>query len=193
MARLTFCVARRHMQTQNPSGRGQALLLGVKTGDPLFTIMCAMNATPKVAKWGEPPAMDAGAPNPALYSDETGLSCAYVIGATHSESGSSAILHFDGVLYYAMGYPNDEVLNAHPLYGKGLQFYDFHVVENSPLIVDLDRRNQVHKQHVAGNYVKRFRHWIITFHDETLEVVARNARFVRTSEKEPGRAVREPV
>jgi len=39
--------------------------------------------------------------------------------------------------------------------------------------------------------MKRFRHWMITFHDETLEVVARNARFVRTSEKEPGLAVRE--
>jgi hypothetical protein len=121
--------------------------------------MCVLNTIPKAAKWGEPPAMDAGAPMPALYSDETGLSCAYVIGATHSESGSTAILHFDGVLYYAMGHPSDEVLNAHPLYGKGLEVYDFHVVENSPLIMDLDRRNQVHKQHVAGNYVKRFRHW----------------------------------
>ena len=116
--------------------------------------------------------MDAGAPMPAVYSDETGLTCAYVIGATHSESGSTAILHFEGVLYYGMGYPNDEALRAHPLYENGLGLYDFHVVENSPLIADLDRRNQVHNRHVAGNYLKRFRHWIITFHDETLEVVA---------------------
>lgn len=90
-----------------------------------------------------------------------------------------------------MGYPNDEALNAHPLYAIGLGFYGFHVVENSPLIADLDRRDQVHGQHVAGDYMKRFRHWIITFHDETLEVVARNAHFVRTSEKEPSLAVRE--
>jgi hypothetical protein len=128
---------------------------------------------------------------PAVYCDETGLTCAYLIGPTHSESGSTAILYFDGILYYAMGYPNDEVLSAHPLYGNGLEFYDFHVVENSPLIADLDRRNQVHKQHVAGNYVMRFRHWIITFHDGTLEVVTENARFVRTSKKEPGLTVRE--
>lgn len=135
--------------------------------------------------------MDAGAPMPAVFSDETGLTCAYVIGSTHSQSGSTAILHFDGVLYYAMGYPNDEVLEAHPLYVNGLRFCAFHVVENSPLIADLDRRNQVHQRHVAGAYVNRFRHWIITFHDETLEVVARNARFVGTSEKKPGLAVRE--
>lgn len=148
---------------------------------------------PKVAKWDEPPAMDSGAPMPAVYSDATGLTCAYVIGPTHSQSGSTAILRFEGVLYYAMGYPNDEVLKVHPLYANGLGFYGFHVVENSPLIADLDRRNQVHQRHVAGAYVKRFRHWIITFHDDTLEVVARNARFVRTSEKEPRLAAREYV
>jgi hypothetical protein len=150
-----------------------------------------MNATPKVAKWGEPPSMDAGAPMPAVYSDENGLTCAYVIGATHSESGSTAVLHFEDVLYYAMGYPNDEALNAHPLYANRLGLYGFHVVENSPMIADLDHRNQVHERHVAGGYMKRFRHWIITFHDETLEVVARNARFVSTSEKEPRLAVLE--
>jgi hypothetical protein len=153
--------------------------------------MYAMNATPRVVAWNEPPPMDPGATMPAVHSDETGLTCGYVIGATHPESGSTAILHFEDVLYYAMGYPNDEALKAHPLYANGLGFYDFHLVENSPLIADLDLRNQVHERHVAGAYVKRFRHWIITFHDETLEVVARNARFMRTSEKVPGLAVRE--
>lgn len=150
-----------------------------------------MNPTPNLIKWDEPPSMDAGAPRPSLYSDETGLTCAYVIGATHSDSGSTAILHFEGVLYYSMGYPNDEALSGHPLYKNGLGFYDFYLVENSPLVAELDRRNEVHRQHVAGAYIKRFRHWIITFHDETLEVVARSARFVRTSSEEPALAVRE--
>lgn len=150
-----------------------------------------MDTNPKITKWNEPPAMDSGAPTPVVYSDKSGLTCAYLIGATHPEFGSTAVLRFEGVLFYAMGYPNDESLHGHPLYGNGLEFYGFHVVENSPLITDLDRRNQVHKRHVAGNYIKRFRHWIITFHDDTLEVVARNAQFVRTTEKEPGLAVRE--
>jgi hypothetical protein len=152
-----------------------------------------MNPTvpPNVAKWNEPPAMDAGAPMPAVCSDETGLTCAYIIGATHAESGSTAVLHFEGVLYYAMGYPNDEALAGHPLYNNGLESYEFQLVENSPLIADLDRRNQVHERHVAGSYLKRFRHWVITFHDETLEVVARNARLVSTTESQPDAAVRE--
>ena len=137
--------------------------------------------------------MNSGAPAPALCSDESGLTFAYVIGATHPESGRTAILRFEGVLYYAMGYPNDEALHAHPLYANGLGFYRFYAIEGSPLIADLDRRNQLHKRHVAGDYIQRFRHWIITFHDETLEVVARDARFVRTSEKPPRLAVREPT
>ena len=44
--------------TQNTGRMGQ-------TWNPLFTIMCAMTATPKVAKWTEPPIMDAGAPTPS--------------------------------------------------------------------------------------------------------------------------------
>ena len=90
-----------------------------------------------------------------------------------------------------MGYPNDEASSAHPLYASGLEFCGFHIVENSPIIADLDHRNYVHERHVAGAYMKRFRHWIITFHDETLEVVARNASFVRTSQKKPRLAVLE--
>src|SRR6266481_4895007 len=135
--------------------------------------------------------MDSGAPTPAIYSHESGLACGYVIGATHPESGHTAVLHFDGVLYYAMGYPNDEALNAHPLYANGLGFYGFYVIKDSPLIAELDRRNQIHKRHVAGSYIERFHHWIISFHDETLEVVAKDARFVRISEKEPSLVVRE--
>jgi hypothetical protein len=100
--------------------------------------------------------MDSGAPTPAIYSDESGLTCAYVIGATHAESRHTAILHFDGVLYYAMGYPNDEALHAHPLYANGLGFYDFYVIEDSPLIAELDRRNQVHKRHVQAHTLSDF-------------------------------------
>lgn len=158
---------------------------------PLFTIISDMNPKPIIVKWNDPPPMDAGASIPSLYSDETGLTCAYIIGASHPESGSTAVLHFEVVLYYAMGYPNDEALDGHPLYKHGLGFYGFYLIENSPLIADLDRRNEVHRQHVAGAYIKRFRHRIGTFHDETIEVVARNARFVRTSTEEPRLAVRE--
>ena len=155
--------------------------------------MADMDTAPKATRWNEPPAMDAGAPMPATCSDEKGLTCAYVIGASGPKSGSTAILRLEGVLYCAMGYPNDEVLNAHPLYRNGLGYYGFYVVENSPLISDLDCRNQAHRRHIAGDYIKKFHHWIITFHDETLEVVASSARFVGTSEKKPNLAVRERV
>lgn len=135
--------------------------------------------------------MDAGTPKPAIYSDDSGLTCAYIIGASHAESGSTAILHFDSVLYHAFGYPNDEALSGHALYGCGLEHYQFHVINGSPLIEDFDQRNRIHKRHEPGAFQKRFRHWIITFHDETLEVLARNARLLRITKSRPGVAVRE--
>ena len=132
--------------------------------------------------------MDSGAPAPALCSDETGLVCAYVTVPPKSES--TTVIRFEGLLHYEMGYPNDEALHAHPLYRFGLRPYGFYVVENSPLIAELDRRNEVQKRHVAGSYLKRFRHWVITFHDETLEVVARNAQVVGITALPPKVAAR---
>ncbi len=141
--------------------------------------------------WLDPPPMDTGAPMPAVYSDETGLTCAYFVGAKHHRSGSTALLHFEGVLYYAMGYPNDEALDAHPLYEHGLKHYGFHLISESPLIADLDRRNRMHEPHVVGRYQKDFRHWVVTFHDETLEVVGRSARVLGVTTIDPTTAVRQ--
>ncbi|MGH9524383.1 MAG: hypothetical protein ACRD3E_17805 [Terriglobales bacterium] len=128
---------------------------------------------------------------PVIYSDESGLTCAYVIGATHRDAGSTAVLHFDIVMYYAFGYPNDEALGSHALYPHGLAHYDFHSVMNSPLIAELDRRNEVHPRHIAGAYRERFRHWVITFHDETLEVIARDAHVARVTPLQPGAGILE--
>jgi hypothetical protein len=45
------------------------------------------------------------------------------------------------------------------LYGKGLTFYEFH---------------EVHEEGLKGDT----RHWIVTFHDETLDVRAERAEVV---------------
>ncbi len=146
---------------------------------------------PVITLWVEPPEMDSGAPKPAVYSDATGLICTYVTGVRHQEPGATAMLRFEGVLYYYMGYPNDEALQAHPLYKYGLKHYHFHLVSDSPLIEELDKRNRVHRQHVVGSYRCRFRHWILTFHDETLEVIARSAVVVGVTTDETSAAVRQ--
>ncbi len=61
-------------------------------------------------------------------------------------------------------------------------------VEDSPLVAQLERRNRVHPYHSA-EHLNRYRHWIITLHDDTLEVVGTIARVIGERELPPSRAV----
>lgn len=132
--------------------------------------------------------MNCGAPCPAIHSDENRLLCAYYIGE-EGDTDTVAVLRFEVVLQFRMGYPNDEALNGHPLAKYGLESYRSYTVENSPLIVELENQNRVHAGHRPGMY-GRFCHWIVTFHDETLDVVALRALVVGRSQLPPSQAVR---
>ena len=61
------------------AGAGTRSWGGQNGGSSVYNNVCHSES----GQWGEPPAMDTGAPMPAVYSDETGLTCAYVFGATH--------------------------------------------------------------------------------------------------------------
>jgi hypothetical protein len=132
--------------------------------------------------------METGAPSPAVRSDGHKLLCAYFINSTVAPVKSVAILKFEGVLQYWFGYPNDEALQGHPLYQFGLEHYGFFTVENSPLIFAIEKQNECHPQHRPGIYTK-FRHWIVTFHDETLEVIALRGNVSGQTELSPEKAV----
>ena len=83
------------------------------------------------------------------------------------------VVEFVGVTSVKMGSPNDEVLNGHPLWGSGLEFYQAHEVRNSQWIRELMQINRVHDRFRESRWSGR-RHFILTFHDETLECVARD-------------------
>jgi len=63
------------------------------------------------------------------------------------------------------------------LYQKGLRFYRVYEVQNSSWIRALERMNRVHPKHQSGMF-SRYRHFIFTFHDTTLECVANGIRKV---------------
>jgi hypothetical protein len=65
------------------------------------------------------------------------------------------ILRFDGVVHVSLGPPSEERLKDHPLYAQGLTFYAFHEIHHAS---------------------EGPRHWIVTFHDEPLDVRAATAR-----------------
>jgi len=152
--------------------------------------MAVAPRSPKLHEWLEPPQMDTGSPCPAIHSDEQRLLCAYYVSDGALPQGTVAILRFEGVLQFRLGHPNDEALHGHTLAKHGMKHYKPYLVENSPIIADIENQNRVHPAFRPGMYDK-FRHWVVTFHDETLEVVALRAAVVGTSQLPPGRAVCE--
>jgi hypothetical protein len=111
---------------------------------------------------------------PALCFGSGVLLCAYYVSAKSRLPGdSSGVLRFEGVPEFRLGKPNDEALDTHPLHQLGLECYEFHLVENSPKL--------------EGD--TRFRHWIVTFHDETLEVIAREASATSVANASPEQAI----
>ncbi len=113
-------------------------------------------STVRLSLWTAPPTMDIGAPQPAFARDGDRVWLAY---RTH-RGDHFAVLRFDGVREFSFGDPNDERLDTHPLYEVGLRPYQFH---------------EVHDEATSGAALRR---WIVTFHDDTLEVTARQADIV---------------
>jgi len=69
------------------------------------------------------------------------------------------------------GHPNDEVLQGHPLYEKGLQFYSVHRVLHSSRLAELEQANSVHPRHDPVSYLRDKEHWVFTFQDGTVELL----------------------
>lgn len=125
-----------------------------------------------VTPWDEPPGMSTGSPEPAVLKIGDSLWLAYMIHDDEmpawedpavleylEKRGSMephAVVRFDGVTIHRVGQPDEETLARHPLYSLGLTWYTFHRVETE------------------GEPLR----WFVTFHDESLEVVATSATVV---------------
>lgn len=83
-----------------------------------------------------------------------------------------AVIEFERCLVHKFGSPNDEVLEGHPLHGRGLVAYAAHVVERSRWIAELMKINSVHS-HYDPNGWELYQHYLLAFHDETFECIAR--------------------
>jgi hypothetical protein len=70
------------------------------------------------------------------------------------------------------GLPNDEALDGHPLSSRGLRAYACGEVLNSSWLVEEQRRNAVR----FPTYKLPCRHYIFTFHDSCLEILARELK-----------------
>ena len=117
--------------------------------------------SPKAKIWG--PAPEPAIPNPpATFFDGSRLVVAYEIAPP--KCGEHAIACFDGVIEFVLTSVNDEGLGRHRYANAGLQFYSFHEIVNAT--------------EVARYKALAPRMWVVTYKDNTLDVLARSLDFV---------------
>ena len=151
---------------------------------------------PNIIEWTDAPQMSIGAPMPeirklagsAIYlayitdeSDNKYLD--YIEGKSESEYNEDvdefAVVRFIAPIHHTYGYPNDEGLRQHPLYAFGLERYAFNVIEGSPTVAALSKKDASNFDGDTENGL-RIQHWVVTFKDDTLEIVAESVTYLGT-------------
>lgn len=120
------------------------------------------------------PEMDPNAPYPHVTADEHEMRLSYDLAPEDWDAPKwrrIEITFQGGPQYVYFGGPNDEALDGHPLYSRGLEPYDVFEVINSSWIRSMERMNSVHPSHNPARF-QRLKHYIFTFHDSTFECIA---------------------
>jgi len=131
----------------------------------------------KIIEWE--PEWARGAPLPQIYSSESKTFLIYyTVDSTYPEE-EIAVVEFLGVLAHKFGVVNDEALNGHPLYSNGLNFYRAHEIENSAWVDEIKTIHKVHSRFNEDHW-KGQRHFILTFQDSILEIIAKEYKIETT-------------
>jgi hypothetical protein len=125
------------------------------------------------------PRCDGGAPCPMVVANEGTL----VFGYYDAEGRGCVIIEVPICSVFKFGYPNDEVLHGHRYAKIGLAYYSAYEVLNSEWIREMMVANRIHSMHTDSLF-DSLRHFIFTFHDSTLEFVAREEFTVRRAKGE---------
>jgi hypothetical protein len=90
-----------------------------------------------------------------------------------AEAGT-AVIEFDLCFWTSFGYPNDEALSGHPLYGRGLSAYEIFEVRNSHWVHRMNQQNRIPFPNTKGDFDSR--HFIFSFHDSTFECLCQGIK-----------------
>jgi hypothetical protein len=127
---------------------------------------------------------EAGVSAPVLLQTDTTTVLTFnavKIAADGSRSAAgTAIIEFDLGCWTTLGYPNDEALPGHPLYGRGLSAYGIFEVHNSHWL-----RRMYEQKKVSFPNTKPWveRHLLFSFHDSTFECICRGIKSCSLSPK----------
>jgi hypothetical protein len=129
---------------------------------------------------------DIGAPLPHLLANERKVFVVFylsepapgwdgtwvqVVNPADEHAASLGVVEFTSVHSVKFGGPNDEVMEGHPLSGKGLSPYGAHRVVNSRWIAEEEQINSVHSMH-RGGWHDSLNHYLFCFHDSMFECLA---------------------
>ncbi len=119
--------------------------------------------------------MEAGAPDPMFFS--TGNKTLVVFFGTLIHDSETldinrVMIEFTGCIKSSLGSPNNETLHGHPYYSLGVRSYGFYELENSDLLTQIVEIQSVHARFNPARW-KLYKHYVITFHDELFECIAR--------------------
>jgi len=120
--------------------------------------------------------MDTGAPDPMVFSARNRTFIIFFGTITQDSEApdiETVMIEFTGCVKSSLGSPNDEALHGHPYYALGLRSYGFYQLENSDLLKQIIEMQSVHSRFDAEKWTF-YKHYIITFHDELFECIARS-------------------
>lgn len=131
------------------------------------------------------PPSSIGAPAPMILADEHKLVVVYYTQSEASiyETGPArltdpnetadevALVTFHQCYAKMFGPPNEEAFHGHPLSQRGLEPFGSYEIKCSSWIRELSEMNSVHPHH-RPEFFEKLRHFILSFHDSTLECAA---------------------
>ncbi|MES9970196.1 MAG: hypothetical protein ABW092_09195 [Candidatus Thiodiazotropha sp.] len=121
--------------------------------------MFGSNEKPTVTIWEEVPSFPTWAYPSVYYNGSDVLVCFET-----RDEGKYSIVFFEGVIEYLIQLFTDESLGGHECSKYGLNSYEFNIVNSSP---------KLEKWRVL-----KPKHWVITFKDETLDVISKECRIL---------------
>jgi hypothetical protein len=114
-----------------------------------------------------------------LSSDGYGKTVLALEPHPNDSDSSIVLLAWSGVAFASMGGPNDEAIEGHRLYSKGLAGVTWAgTVQESELIALLERQNSVHYRHDPSRFASLI-HYVLPLKGDVVEVVADKLSVVR--------------
>ena len=127
--------------------------------------------------------MDSGAPSPIILSNDNDLFVAFYVDMDDLFSVPQErnviydtgifSLKFKSFLKYTFGMPGNETIQGHPYAKLGMRSYSFYELKDSDLIKSLQDIDRFHPYY-DGRKWKKYKHYIITFHDNMFECIAQD-------------------